>query len=511
MSITDPDTGLHLDVNETWLNVLGYDRNDVIGKTVETIGLWDNLIQRSEMVALLLRDGEMRNFEARFRRKDGTLCIVLLSGRVIIYEGHRRFLLIGQDVTDVRHAYDALRKSRDELETQVVERTQQLHSRIEEYRFAQAALEESENRFRVFAETASDWYWESDAKHRFSWFSDGLTKALNTTPTVLEGKTRWELAAEDTHTERWRAHQDDMDAHRPFRDFMYEAHTPFDEPIWVSASGDPRFGKDGTFLGYRGTARDVSNSVLDRRKIEDARREAERANAAKSEFLAHMSHELRTPLNAIFGFAQLLDMTAEAGVPLSQDDLEYVHHIMSSGEHLLSLISNVLDLAKIEAGSLDIKTETVDLEQCLDECLSIVSRLAAVKEVTILPVSKRAPLGVVIADPLRLRQVFLNMLSNAVKYNRVGGNLEVRSMPSADGRSVRIFVRDCGYGIPETFHDRVFLPFSREGMRERQEDGAGIGLAITKELVERMGGSIGFDSEEGAGTEFWVDLLVGGE
>jgi len=224
---------------------------------------------------------------------------------------------------------------------------------------------------------------------------------------------------------------------------------------------------------------------------------ADQGSQAKSEFLARMSHELRTPLNAILGFAQVLDSGTP---PLTPGQREYVGHILHGGRHLLGLISEVLDMSSIEAGKLVIETEHFALAPLLGECLSLLAPLAANRD---LRLHGGAGDGVMVsADRKRLKQVLLNLLSNAIKYNRHGG--EVRLAVDASPTGLRLSIADNGPGIAPALAQRVFQPFDRLGADKAE--GTGIGLAITRRLVELMGGHIGFDSTPGVGTTFWIEL-----
>ena len=225
---------------------------------------------------------------------------------------------------------------------------------------------------------------------------------------------------------------------------------------------------------------------------------ADRGSRAKSEFLSRMSHELRTPLNAILGFAQVLELGGDSS--LKPEQQEYVGHILQGGRHLLSLINEVLDLSAIEAGKLSIEHEEVALGELCHECLSLISPLAANRNIEL---HQQLPPGaLVLADRKRLKQVLLNLLSNAIKYNRPGG--EVRVEAGSDGDWLRLEVHDTGLGISQAQAERVFQPFERLGREEIE--GTGIGLAITRRLVELMGGEIGFHSQPGQGTCFWLRL-----
>jgi len=237
-------------------------------------------------------------------------------------------------------------------------------------------------------------------------------------------------------------------------------------------------------------------------EAERAKQEAERANRAKSEFLSRMSHELRTPLNAILGFSQVLKMD---GLEPGQE--ECVQQILKGGRHLLGLINEVLDISRIETGSLALSSEAVNVAELLTETLDLIRPLAAEREIRIQAPSERGCAGVVQADRQRLRQVLLNLASNAVKYNRHGGSIGFACKAAADGR-IRILVHDTGPGIPTDKLQRLFTPFDRLGAEHTDIQGTGMGLALSKGLAEAMGGTLTAHSVQGQGSTFTLELAV---
>ena len=248
----------------------------------------------------------------------------------------------------------------------------------------------------------------------------------------------------------------------------------------------------------------LANEVTERERLTLALRrskeEAEKANKAKSEFLSRMSHELRTPLNAILGFAQLLEMSA-----LDRDKRESVAQILKAGQHLLGLINEVLEISRIEAGRLSISPEAVLISNAVQEVLDLLNPIAARRNVLVrdeMPKNRRCH---VMADQQRLKQVLLNVISNAIKYYCDGGSVTVSS-EEIDGNRLRVKVRDTGPGIKIDQRDKLFTPFERLGAEQTGVEGTGLGLALSKRLIEMMKGSIGVENNPERGATFWLEL-----
>jgi PAS domain S-box-containing protein len=245
--------------------------------------------------------------------------------------------------------------------------------------------------------------------------------------------------------------------------------------------------------------RDISESIALEHALEIARSEAERHDAAKSEFMSRMSHELRTPLNSVIGFSQLLQM--ESSDP---DVLRMLGHINNSGQHLLNLINEILDISRIESGRVIVTLRAVSLDDLVRDCVGIITPQASERDLE-LEIGEITD-ALVRADKQRLRQVLLNLLSNAIKYNRPHGRVVVSTELTGD--HVRISVADTGLGISPEMVERLFIPFDRLNVEATGIEGTGLGLALSKNLTEAMGGTLTFDSTPGKGSNFTIQLPI---
>jgi len=265
---------------------------------------------------------------------------------------------------------------------------------------------------------------------------------------------------------------------------------------------------NGNVIGYLGHIRDITQEKNNEQLIIKSKEDAEKANQAKTEFLSSMSHELRTPMNAILGFSQLLELDDNNN--LSAEQKGDILEIKRAGEHLLKLINEVLDLSKIESGGVDVTLENIDYLELVRECKSTIEPIANKRSVTINIIGEENFCNNKIslnADKTRIRQVLLNLLSNAVKYNKQNGVIDI-TLEITDFSMAKISIEDSGIGISDDNLLNLFTPFQRFSDKQTSVEGTGIGLVITKRLIELMGGRIGVDSTLGIGSTFWFELTV---
>lgn len=274
-------------------------------------------------------------------------------------------------------------------------------------------------------------------------------------------------------------------------------------PKWLSITAVKN--NDGIVTHYVGIHTDITEhkrreeeiKQLGDSELNKAKLEAERANQAKSDFLSSMSHELRTPMNAVLGFAQLLELE-----DLNEEQLDNVREILTAGHHLMHLINEVLDLSKIESGKIDINLEKIDLATFIKSCVSLIQPLTLKNRIKI---SNEINSGTVFADVMLLKQVLLNLISNAIKYNKVEGCVTLSSEVITP-QTLKIKVTDTGNGLSELQLAKLFQPFERLKAKNSNIEGSGIGLCICKQLVETMNGRIGVTSTVGKGCCFWIEL-----
>lgn len=353
--------------------------------------------------------------------------------------------------------------------------------------------------FRLIFDTTQQGICIADGEGRILYVNRAYEGLLGHPSEAVQGQVceAWRLESE--HPELVAEIRQSLRTRQSWSGFLPMRHAQGQEIITASHIGVIR-GPDGKPDYLFNVFSDYSAELARQQELERARDEAERASRAKSEFLSSMSHELRTPMNAILGFTQLL----QADASLSEEQQDSLHEIYKAGQHLLGLINEVLDLSRIEAGKVILSLESVDIRELVQECLSLVRPLAEARHIT-LDAGALLPCGVR-ADRTRLKQIVLNLLSNAIKYNKEGGAVRILMLEAQGPERCRFGVQDTGCGIPPEQMEDLFTPFTRLANAAGVVEGTGIGLVISKRLVEMMEGSIGVESRVGEGSLFWIEL-----
>ena len=429
--------------------------------------------------------------------------------------GTDKVLSIVRNITGRKETEFEIRDLNANLELRIEKRTAQLaetndnlQNEINERIKASLALQESELKHSSMISNISDVIGIMAIDGIMKYKSPNIEKYFGWKPEDLIGTNGW-LTVHPDDLERLQAEFINLvmeDNSSTTVEYKYLCRDGSYKPIELTATNlVHNKAINGVLFNYH----DISDRKRAEEQIIKSRDEANKANQAKSEFLSRMSHELRTPMNSILGFGQLLKMGE-----LTPKQKKGVDYILSSGQHLLNLIDEVLDISRIESGKLSLMPEPVHLSSFIGEIMDSVLPLADSRELIITLENTLADELFILCDRKRLRQVLLNLINNAVKYNQPGGAIVIstEALPKDNdgGSSFRISVTDTGPGIQPGDISKLFIPFQRIGAEKTHTEGAGLGLAIVKQLMEAMKGTVGVTSVVGEGSTFWIDLPVNG-
>jgi len=405
-----------------------------------------------------------------------------------------------------------------ELEAQVQVRTRELYAAKENADAAREILEmanekqkrllneleASEDRFKDFAESTSDWFWEMDANLSFTYISDRFQEITGVGADLVIGRTGEEAGINFDRKLQYEKVMA-LESHRPFKGFEHSLKDLDGQTIHLSSSGKPIFNEDGSFKGFRGTGSDITERKSAQLVLQNALANAKLANQAKSEFLATMSHEFRTPLNAIIGFSSMIRSEYFGSIEVEKY-VEYANDIHNSGEHMLALVNDVLDISAIEAGKRILSREYLNLSDMLTLCIGKFEVAAREKGIEI---SLEMPNEMIhiFADERSINQIIQNLLSNAVKFTNLQGKISV--LVKATDENIVISVSDDGIGISPDTLPKITEPFTQAVSNpDKAQEGSGLGLSIVKTLIELHDGKFQIESEFGIGTTVTIEFSV---
>jgi PAS domain S-box-containing protein len=369
-----------------------------------------------------------------------------------------------------------------------------------EYSVAQQNLEHQQELITLllkdFENGTGDWLWETDPRGYLAHVSESFTRICGIEARLLVGRKLTELNFGDDRRE-WRDLKIQFAGRQQIENFVVPVRIKGEERWWA-LSAQPRFDDANNFQGYRGVGTDVTAQRQTEIALEEAKNAAESANTAKSKFLAVLSHELRSPLNAVIGFSEIIAEPELGKVPVAKY-AEYAREIRDSSRHLLSIIDDLLDIARIESSSIEITQESICAEAMFDTVTRSLAPLAEKRGVTLACQQSNVE-TMLLADPRLVRQILTNLVTNAIKFTPSGGEVTIGSDLVHNG-SVVLWVRDTGIGIAPENVEKIFEPFTQiEGALNRSFEGVGLGLSIAMHLARAHGGDLTVESELGKGT-----------
>jgi PAS domain S-box-containing protein len=492
-------------VNTSFAKMHGWEQKELIGKHVSvTYGIKEN----AEFILNEIKNkGGFFSKEVTRMRKDKTEFPALMNA-MVIGDGKSVPKLMSVSIVDIserKKTEEEIIELNQNLEKRIQERTKELAlanvdlvTQIETRKKIELDLIAKSNELESFFSVTIDLLCIATVEGKFIKLNKAWEATLGYHTSELENNSLLDYVHPEDINDTLNALKE-LSEQSPILKFINRYRTKRGDYRYIEWHSVPV----GKYI--YSAARDITERMNYEEDLRKAQVTAETANRSKSEFLSRMSHELRTPMNSILGFAQLLEMG-----DLNSSQQKGVAHILKSGKHLLNLINEVLDISKIEAGKISISSEPVEIKALINEIIEVFIPIANNRRIKINNLVNKLDTQFVKADKQRLKQVIINLVNNAIKYNHDEGSVWIsleyvmNNLGNID--DIKIIIKDNGMGIAEADLDRIFFPFERVGKQDHDIEGTGLGLAVVKQLIDLMGGTLGVESELGKGSSFWIKL-----
>ncbi len=468
ISVLD-EQGKVIEVNPAYCKMLGYTKEEIIGQPVTNFIHPDSHHTLDSFQQQLETHGRA-SLESVDIHKDGSSIPILVRGIPCNVMGVKRVIGVTQDISVQKKYEEKLKES----EAKYIDLYENSPSAFLSACYQSGTIIRCNKALAQLLGFSQQELLNMNAKHLFADTEQGIHKAKKYMRKTLKGFHIKNCQLQMKHKNG--------------------------ENIWISLSERPITDAKGYAIESRITITDIRAQKELEESLIKSQINSDRANLAKSHFLSQMSHELRTPMHSILGFSQLLEREFE-----NTPQGDYVSYILNSGKHLLSLMDDILDLSRIESGKIPLDIKNIELLQVIEKCTAAMKDISQKKDVTLFVEKKHKFKRIIQADFTRITQVLLNILSNAIKYNNPGGQVTLTAQ-NINEDNVRISIEDNGLGVKQNFQSELFTPFNRLGQENSEIEGTGIGLVISKKLIESMNGSIGFTSTEGKGSKFWINI-----
>lgn len=505
VSITRYADGLFIDINEVFTTITGYTRDETIGRSSLEINIWNDNTDRQKVVNLLEQQGFCDNYEAKFKLKDGSLITGLMSAKILTINDVPHMVSITRDISKRKNSELLLKQKNEEYEA-INEELKQTNFELglakEKSEASEKKLQEQVSLFELVFQNTIDSIVILDKDYNFIKVSNSYAVSCQKEIHEFQGKNHFEMFPSTL--------KDEFDECKAKKEIYRKTARPFVFPgceEWGTTYWNlglvPILDDNQEIKLFIFTLKDVTNEIIAKQELVSAKVKAEESERLKSAFLANMSHEIRTPLNSIVGFSKMIAEKENLDLETKSKMAEVINF---NSNVLMKIIDDIIDLSKIEAGIININQDSININHLLSniyEGTDLLKKHFNRENIEIIYVKNQHPHNIV-SDKLRLAQIFNNLLSNALKYTEIG-TVEF-GYEITDSNKIQFFIKDSGVGISDDDKTKIFSRFYKANNEFKTFRGIGLGLSITKQIIEKMGGEIWFNSIENKGTVFYFTL-----